>query len=195
MTNFKRNGIDYRKISIDVPEDLYQLMTLTWGKYGKSRYIVDILTAVLTEEDRYQQDLSQLKSRYNAIEEKRTELIDMRIEEQARQLSQISAIKKAVAHQTKLHTEPADTNTEAEQYRYQRESAVNDAIFDYLDNHPGTGRYLTGDQSDNEEIRQRIADEITQRAGYDVSIQDIEQTYTRAHDMGLDLDKSVEESA
>lgn len=195
MTTFRRNGIEYRKLSIDVPEDLYQLMTLTWGRYGKSKHIVDILTAVLTEEDRYQEDLSQLKKRHSAIEEKRTELIDMRIEEQARQLSQLSAIKKAVAYQTELHTDGTDATAEAEQYRYQRESAVNDAVFDYLDNHPGTGVFLTGDQSDNEEIRDRIADAVTERAGYDVSIHEIEQIYNRARDMGIDLDKPVEESA
>lgn len=195
MTTFRRNGIEYRKLSIDVPEDLYQLMTLTWGRYGKSKHIVDILTAVLTEEDRYQEDLSQLKKRHSAIEEKRTELLDMRIEEQARQLSQLSAIKKAVAYQTELHTDGTDATAEAEQYRYQRESAVNDAVFDYLDNHPGTGVFLTGDQSDNEEIRDRIADAVTERAGYDVSIHEIEQIYNRARDMGIDLDKPVEESA
>lgn len=78
---FIRDGIEYRRFTMDIPEPLYQLMEATWGRYGKREQITNILIGVLAGIDHYDHELAQLQSRYDQIRATQAALLELRIQE------------------------------------------------------------------------------------------------------------------
>jgi len=78
---FTRDGIEYRRFTMDVPEALYQLMEQTWGRYGKSEEIANILIGVLTGVDHYDHELAALTQKYDQVRAAQASLLEYRIQE------------------------------------------------------------------------------------------------------------------
>ncbi len=78
---FTRDGIVYRRFTMDLPEDLFRLMEMTWGRYGKSEQITNILIGVLTGVDHYDHELAALNQKYDQVRTAQASLLEYRIQE------------------------------------------------------------------------------------------------------------------
>lgn len=108
---FLRDGIEYRRFTMDIPEALYQLMEATWGRYGKSEQISNILIGVLTGVDHYDHELAALQMRYDQVRTAQASLLELRIQEKqataigVEKVQQILYEKQVVAAQEETDQE------------------------------------------------------------------------------------------
>ncbi len=108
---FTRDGVEYRRFTMDIPEPLYQLMEATWGRYGKSEKISNILIGVLTGVNHYDVELAALQSRYDEIATAQASLLEMRIREKEEVALGIEKVQQILYSQQQA-VEQADATQE-----------------------------------------------------------------------------------
>jgi len=122
VKTFTRDGIEYRRFTMDVPEALYQLMETTWGRYGKSEQITNILIGVLTGIDHYDHELAALSQKYDQVRAAQASLLEYRIQEK-----QALALGVEKVQQILYEKHQATAAAEAEPDPGDREKALTEA--------------------------------------------------------------------